>query len=88
MTFASFASYIRRERIVRITLTFGGKIIACSAADWQATGGEKLFTNTTRFRVLVYFALFFSSLNYNELTVKGKKKHLVYRGGKGYLVIM
>ena len=70
------------------TLTFGGKIIACSAADWQATGGEKLFTNTTRFRVLVYFALFFSSLNYNELTVKGKKKHLVYRGGKGYLVIM
>ena len=70
------------------TLTFGGKIIACPAADWQATGGEKLFTNTTRFRVLVYFALFFSSLNYNELTVKGKKKHLVYRGGKGYLVIM
>ena len=70
------------------TLTFGGKIIACPAADWQATGGEKLFTNTTRFRVLVYFALFFSSLNYNELTVKGKKKHLVHRGGKGYLVIM
>ena len=70
------------------TLTFGGKIIACPAADGQATGGEKLFTNTTRFRVLVYFALFFSSLNYNELTVKGKKKHLVHRGGKGYLVIM
>ena len=71
-------------------LIFGGKIIACPAADWQATGGEKLFTNTTRFRCLclVYFALFFSSPNYNELAVKGKKKHLVHRGGKGFLVIM
>ena len=40
-------------------LISGGKIVACPAADWQATGGEKLFTNTTRFRFLVYFALFF-----------------------------
>ena len=69
-------------------LIFGGKIIACPPVDWQATGGEKLFTNTTHFRFLVYFAVFFSSLNYDELAVKGKKKHLVYRGGKGFLVIM
>ena len=69
-------------------LIFGGKIIACPVADWQATGREKLFTNTTGFRFLVYFALFFSSLNYNELAVKGKKKHLVHRGGKGFLVVM
>ena len=69
-------------------LIFGGKIIACPAADWQATGGEKLFTNTTRFRCLVYFALFFSSPKYNELAVKGKKKHLVHRGGKVFLAIM
>ena len=41
-------------------LIFGGKIIACHTADWQATDGEKLFTNTTRFRCLVYFALFFN----------------------------
>ena len=67
-------------------LIFGGKIIACPAADWQATGGEKLFTNTTRFRFLVYFALFFFSLNYNELAVKGKKKHLVHRG-KDFLLL-
>ena len=44
--------------------------------NWQATGGEKFFTNTTRFRFLVYFALFVSWLNYNELAVKGKKKHV------------
>ena len=85
----TFASYIRREPIYSMhVLIFGGKIIACPAADGQVTGGEKLFTNTKRFRFLVYFALFFSSLNYNELAVKGKKKHLVHRGGKGFLVIM
>ena len=42
------------------TLTFGGKIIACPAADWQATVGEKLFTKTTRFvflSILLYFFL-------------------------------
>ena len=84
-----FLRVLHKTRTYRTyTLTFGGKIIACPAADWQATGGEKLFTNTTRFRFLVYFALFFSSLNYNELAVKGKKKHLVHRGGKGFLVIM
>ena len=41
-------------------LISGGKIIACPAADWQATGGEKLFTNTTRFvflSILLYFFL-------------------------------
>ena len=38
--------------------------------NWQATGGEKFSTNTTRFRFLVYFALFVSWLNYNELAVK------------------
>ena len=56
------------------TLTFGGKIIACPAADWQATGGEELFINAFSFSCL--FCFIFSSLNYNELTVKGKKKHL------------
>ena len=39
-------------------LIFGGKIIVFPVVDWQATGGEKLFTNiTTRFRVLLYFFL-------------------------------
>ena len=57
--------------------------------DWQATGGEKLFTNIiTRFRFLVYSALLFSSLKYNEHDVKSKKKHLVHRGGKIFFVIM
>ena len=36
-------------------LIFGGKIIAFPVVDWQATGGEKLFT--TRFRFLLYFFL-------------------------------
>ena len=44
----------------------------------------------TRFRFLVaflvYFPLFFSSLDYNELAVKGKKKHLVHRG-KDFLLL-
>ena len=90
MTFASFRVLHKTRTLSTHALIFGGKIIACPAADWQATGGEKLFTNTTRFRFRfrVYFALFFSSLNYNELAVKGKKKHLVHRGGKGFLVIM
>ena len=69
-------------------LSFGGKIVACPAVDWQATGGEKLFTNTTRFRLLVYSALVFSSLKYNQHTVKSKKKHLVHRGRKIFFVIM
>ena len=53
------ASYIKTRTHSTHALIFGGKIIACPPADWQATGGEKLFTNTTRFRFLVYFALFF-----------------------------
>ena len=44
--------------------------------DWQATGGEKLFTNYNAFRFLVHSALFFSSLKYNEHAVKGKKETL------------
>ena len=84
----TFASYIEKRTHSTHALIFGGKIIACPATDWKATGGEKLFTNTTRFRFHVYFALCFSSLSYNELAVKGKKKHLVHRGGKGFLVIM
>ena len=82
----TFASYIETRTHSTHALIFGGKIIACPATDWKATGGEKLFTNTTRFRFLV--ALFFSSLNYNELAIKSKKKHLVHRGGKGFLVIL
>ena len=88
MTFASLRVLLKTRTHSTHALIFGGKIIACPAADWQATGGEKLFTNTTRFRCLVYFALFFSSPNYKELAVKGKKKHLVHRGGKVFLVIM
>ena len=34
------------------------------------------------------FCFIFSSVNYNEHAVKGKKKHLVPCGGKGFLVIM
>ena len=57
--------------------------------DWQATGGEKLFTNYNAFSFLAYSALFFSSLKYNEHGVKGKKKPgLVHRGGKRFFVIM
>ena len=43
-------------------LIFGGKIIACPAVDWQATGGGKLFTNYNAFRFLAYCTLSFSSL--------------------------
>jgi len=61
-----------------------------SLARW--TGRPVAWKNclqiTTRFRFLAYSALFFSSLKYNEHAVKGKKKHLVHRGGKGFLVIM
>ena len=84
----TFASYIKTRTHSTHALIFGGKIIACPVADWKATGGEKLFTNTTRFRFRVYFALIFSSLSYNELAVKCNKKHLVHRGEKGFLVIM
>ena len=66
-------------------LIFGGKIIAFPVVDWQATGGEKLFTN---YKAFLFPSLFFSSLKYNEHAVKGKKKHLVHRGGKGFFVIM
>ena len=55
--------------------------------DWEATGGENLLQIATRFRFFVYSA-FFSSLKYNEHAVKGKKKHLVHRGGKRFDVIM
>ena len=68
-------------------LIFGGKIIACPV-NWQATGGKNCLQITTRFRFLAYSALSFSSLKYNELAVKGKKKHLVHRGGKRFFVIM
>ena len=50
----TFASYIKTRTHSTHALIFGGKIIACPAADWQATGGEKLC-----FRFRVYFALFF-----------------------------
>ena len=56
-------------------------------ADWQVTGGENLFTNTTRFRFLVYCALFFSSLNYNELAVKGKRNTWSIAEEKDFLLL-
>ena len=69
-------------------LIFGGKIIACPAVDWQATGGEKLFTNYNAFSFPCLFCfIFFSSLKYNEHAVKGKKKHLVHRGGKDFVLV-
>ena len=58
----TFASYIRRERIVTHALIFGGEIFACPAADWQATGREKLFTN--------YNALSFPWVAIFEVTLK------------------
>ena len=67
-------------------LIFGGKIIAFPVVDWQATGGEKLFTNYNEFSCP---SLFFSSLKYNEHAVKGEKKPgLVHRGGKRFFVVM
>ena len=46
----TLASYMRRELIVRMdALTFDGKIFAYPAADWHATGREKLFTNYNAF---------------------------------------
>ena len=72
-------------------LIFGGKIIACPASDWQTTGGEKSFTNTTRFHFLVYFALFFSSLNYNELAsslpLKAKRNTWFIAEEKDFLLL-
>ena len=46
-----------------------------------------MFTNTTRFRFLVCFALFFALLNYNELAVKGKKKNLSIAEKKDFLLL-
>ena len=44
-------------------LIFGKKIIACPAADWQATGGKKLFStyNALSFRCLFCFIFLRSS---------------------------
>ena len=58
------------------------------AGKLSLAAGKNCLQITTRFRFLVYFALFFSSLKYNEHTVKSKKKHLVHRGGKIFFVIM
>ena len=71
-------------------LIFGRKIIAYPVVDWQATGRENCLQITMHFRFLAYsaLALFFSSLKYNEHTIKGKKKHFVHRGGKRFFVIM
>ena len=69
-------------------LIFGGKIIACPAVNWQATAGEKLFTNYNAFSSPCLFCFSFSSLKYNEHAVKGKKKHLVHRVGKRFFVFM
>ena len=41
------ASYKRTHRTH--ALIFGGKIFACPAVDWQATGREKLLTNYNAF---------------------------------------
>ena len=49
--------------------------------------GKKCLQITTRFRFLVYSALLFPSLKYNEHAVKGKKKHLVHRGGEDFVLV-
>ena len=74
----TFASYIRRERIVSLAPRWTGRPLA----------GKNCLQITTRFRFLAYSAIFFSSLKYNEHAVKGKKKHLVQSKGKRVFVIM
>ena len=58
----------------RYALIFGGKIIACPAVDWQATGGEKLFTNYDAFSFpcLFCFIFFFAQIQWACREVKGK----------------
>ena len=68
-------------------LISGGKIIACPAADWQATGGEKLFTNTTRFRFLVYFALFFLRSITKSSPLKAKRNTRSIAEEKDFLLL-
>ena len=55
--------------------------------DWQVIGGEKLFTNYNAFSFPFLFCFLFSSLKHKEQAVKGKKKHLVHRGGKRFLLL-
>ena len=80
MTFA-LASYIRRERIV------AGKLSLAPRWTGRPLAGKNCLQITTRFRVLVYSALFFSLVKYNEHFVKGKKKHLVHCRGKDFLLL-
>ena len=91
LTFASYIIFVPRATRLHLysthALIFGGKIIACPV-HWQATGGEKLFINYNAFSFPCLFCFIFSSLKYNEHAVKGKKKHLVHRGGKRFFVIM
>ena len=56
-------------------LIFGGKLSLAPRRTGRLLAGKSRLP--TRF----------SSLN-NELAVKSEKKHLVHRGGKGFLVIM
>ena len=65
-----------------LALIFGGKIIACPRWIGRLLAGKNCLEIATRFRFLVFFALFFSSLKYNEQAVKGNKKYLVHRAGK------
>ena len=87
MTFASTSRHKKRTHSTH-ALMFGGKIIACSAADVQATGGEELFTNTTRFRFLAYSALFFF-LRSNTMStpLKVKRKTWPIADGKDFLLL-
>ena len=79
----TFASYMRCERIVRC-VNFWRENYRLP----RPLAGKNCLQITTRFSFLVYSALFFSSLKYNEHAVKGKKKHLVHRGGKRFFDIM
>ena len=63
--FSPAAAILESEKTLGTRL---GKIMSCPAADWQATGGEKLFTNIYNpFSISCLFCFIFSSLNYNEL---------------------
>ena len=88
----TFASYIRRERMLSMRKFLAGKLSLAPRSTGRPLAGENCLQITTRFRFLVYSALFFFifffAQIYNEHAVRGKKKHLVHRGGKRFFVIV
>ena len=66
-----------------------GKLSLAPRWTGRPVAGENCLQITTRFRFLVYSALFNSSLKYNERAViKGiKKPGLVHRGGRDFVLV-